>query len=168
MLAAAREIDASSAPKDGEQTFSFVTFKVAKHFFGVPVERVQDILIPDVIAAVPGGPKEVRGLINLRGRIVTVIDLRTRLSLTDTSDKPQRGMCVTVEKDNEFYTLLADSVGDVVTIPACQREQNPATLDPLWHDIIHGVFRREEGLLAILDIDRLLDIRAGDAMRGVE
>jgi purine-binding chemotaxis protein CheW len=167
MLDAASNAEAASKGRDDENFLSFVTFKVAEHFFGVPVERVQDILIPDTIAAVPGGPKEVRGLINLRGRIVTVVDLRVRLSLANAETGNPRGMCVTVEKDGEFYTLLVDRVGDVVTLPAGRREQNPPTLDPTWRNVIRGVFRRDDGLLAILDIDRLLDIRA-DAIAGVE
>ena len=77
-------------------TISFVTFEVAGQLFGVPVTKVQDILTPDSIAPVPGGPAEVKGLINLRGRIVTVIDLHIRLGLTRAEDN-RSGMCVTVE-----------------------------------------------------------------------
>ena len=139
---------------------AFVTFTVANHYFGVPVMRVQDILTPDTIARVPLGPAEVRGLINLRGRIVTVIDVRTRLSLeacTDVAKGP--GKCVTVESDGEFYTLLVDSVGDVVSLHEQEREPNPATLDPLWRDLANGVFRTGDKLLVTLDVDRLLNIR---------
>ena len=112
-------------------TISFVTFEVAGQMFGVPVTRVQDILTPDAIAPVPGGPAEVQGLINLRGRIVTVIDLRTRLGLKRADGNGRRGMCVTVENDGESYTLYVDRVGDVVTLPASLREDGPATLDTL-------------------------------------
>lgn len=164
MLEQAREPELSGPAKDGEKILSFVTFKVAGHLLGVPVERVQDILIPDTMAPVPGAPKEVRGLINLRGRIVTVVDLRVRLSLDDDDSNARRGMCVTVEKDGEFYTLLVDTVGDVVNLPAGGRENNPPTLDAQWQDVVRGVFRRKEGLLAILDIDRVLDIRTENLM----
>lgn len=167
MLDAASHAEATHQETGDDGILSFVTFKVAEHFFGVPVERVQDILIPDVIATVPGGPREVRGLINLRGRIVTVVDLRVRLSLENAEPNPGRGMCVTVEKDGEFYTLLVDKVGDVVKLPAAKREQNPPTLDAAWRDVIQGVFRRDDALLAILDIDRLLDIQRL-TMAGVE
>src|ERR1700754_4243726 len=92
---------------------SFVTFEVAGQLFGVPVTEVQDILTPDAIAPVPGGPAEVRGLINLRGRIVTVIDLYTRLGLKpELRQHTGRGMCVTVEDKGESYTLLVEKVGD--------------------------------------------------------
>jgi purine-binding chemotaxis protein CheW len=144
-----------------EQTASFVTFTVAGQMFGIAVTSVQDILTPDVIANVPLGPKEVRGLINLRGRIVTVIDVRTRLSLPPLDvDGAHHPMGVTVENDGEFYTLLVDSVGDVVNLPAAKREPNPATLEPLWQEIADGVFRTEETLLVVLDAERLIAIRA--------
>jgi purine-binding chemotaxis protein CheW len=139
---------------------AFVTFTVANHYFGVPVMRVQDILTPDAIARVPLGPADVHGLINLRGRIVTVIDVRTRLSLEASADDAKGpGKCVTVENEGEFYTLLVDSVGDVVSLHEQEREGNPATLDPLWRDLADGVFRTGDKLLVTLDIDRLLNIR---------
>jgi len=140
------------------ETQAFVTFTVAGQLFGVPVVRVQDILTPDVIAPVPGGPAEVRGLINLRGRIVTVIDLRTRLSLP-RRDAGEGGMCVTVESGTESYTLFVDAVGDVVKLRHAQREGNPATLDAVWRDVADAVYRTHKGLLVALHIDRLLAIQ---------
>ena len=155
------EADHHSRHELDEHTASFVTFMVAGQMFGIAVTSVQDILTPDVIASVPLGPKEVRGLINLRGRIVTVVDVRTRLSLPPRdSDDARRGMGVTVENEGEFYTLLVDSVGDVVSLPAEQREPNPATLEPLWQDIADGVFRTDKTLLVVLDAARLIAIRA--------
>jgi purine-binding chemotaxis protein CheW len=144
------------------RTVSFVTFEVAGQAFGVPVTKVQDILTPDAIAPVPGGPPEVQGLINLRGRIVTVIDLRRRLGLP-RDGAPAHGMCVTVEDAGEAYTLFVDRVGDVVTLDAAAREDNPATLDPSWQALSTGVFRVDGKLLVILDVAHLLAIRANAA-----
>ena len=144
------------------EVVSFVTFEVAGQMFGVPVTKVQDILTPDAIAPVPGGPAEVQGLINLRGRIVTVIDLRTRLGLgrEEPAAGKRRGMCVTVENDGESYTLFVDRVGDVVTLAASLREEGPATLDTLWRDVSDGVYRAGDRLLVILNVERLLAIRS--------
>ena len=135
---------------------AFVTFTVAGQLFGVPVTQVQDILTPDAIAPVPGGPAEVRGLINLRGRIVTVIDMRTRLALPPAEHSS--GMCVTVESGAEPYTLFVDSVGDVIKLPRARREANPATLDAVWRDVADAVYRTDQGLLVALHIDRLMAI----------
>jgi purine-binding chemotaxis protein CheW len=145
--------DTDNHGKDAE---AFVTFTVAGQLFGVPVTQVQDILTPDAIAPVPGGPPEVRGLINLRGRIVTVIDMRTRLALPRGDEKTV--MCVTVESGGEPYTLLVDSVGDVIKLPRSLREAIPATLDAVWRDVADAVYRTDQGLLVALHIDRLMAI----------
>jgi purine-binding chemotaxis protein CheW len=136
---------------------AFVTFTVAGQLFGVPVMQVQDILTPNHIAPVPGGPAQVRGLINLRGKIVTVIDMRTHLSLPK-ADAAQTGMCVTVEYHGDSYTLFVDSVGDVITLSRSLREGNPATLDAVWRDVADAVYRTDQGLLVALHVDRLLAI----------
>jgi purine-binding chemotaxis protein CheW len=147
----------SPVTRSEDDAEAFVTFTVAGQMFGVPVIRVQDILIPEDIAPVPGGPPEVRGLINLRGRIVTVIDLRKHLSLP-RSEAGNRGMCVTVESRGESYTLFVDSVGDVITLPRSLREGNPATLDAVWSNMADAVYRTDQGLLVALHVDRLLTI----------
>ena len=150
---------APTAERTESQSQSFVTFTVAGQLFGVPVMRVQDILTPDAVAPVPGGPKEVRGLINLRGRIVTVIDVRTFLSLPKAGDDiVKSGMCVTVESRGDAYTLFVDSVGDVTTLSRDLREGNPATLDAKWREVAEAVYRTDQGLLVALNVDRLLAI----------
>ena len=148
---------ASTAGRSEDDADAFVTFTVAGQWFGVPVMRVQDILIPEDIAPVPGGPPEVRGLINLRGRIVTVIDMRKHLSLPK-ADAGSKGMCVTVECRGESYTLFVDTVGDVITLSRNLREGNPATLDAVWRNVADAVYRTDQGLLVALHEDRLLAI----------
>jgi purine-binding chemotaxis protein CheW len=148
---------ASAADRHEKDAEAFVTFTIAGQLFGVPVTQVQDILTPDAVAPVPGGPAEVRGLINLRGRIVTVIDMRTRLALPP-ADEDSTGMCVTVESGGEPYTLFVDSVGDVIKLSRALREANPATLDTVWRDVADAVYRTDQGLLVALHIDRLMAI----------
>ena len=140
----------------------FVTFTVGRHLFGVPVLRVQDTLVPDRIATVPLAPPEIRGSINLRGRIVTVIDMRRRLGLSETDRPNGNGMGVTVELGSELYTLLVDAVGDVISLPTRLREANPNTLDPLWRELAGGTYRLEGSLMVVLEIDRVLDLRANN------
>lgn len=150
--AGSREVEAVTSG----QSSDFVTFFVRRQLFGVPVLRVQDILEPDRIASIPLAPPEVRGSINLRGRIVTVIDVRTRLGLKEEATKKKMG--VTVEHKGELYTLLVDDVGDVIGMNSDSYESNPATLDPIWREFADGVYRLQGQLMVILDIDRLLDI----------
>jgi len=142
----------------GENREDFVTFIIKDQMFGVPVLKVQDILTPDKIANIPMAPPEVRGSINLRGRIVTVIDVRVRLGL-EKRDPGDSNMGVTVEHENDLYTLLVDSVGDVIGLSSEGYEGNPSTLDPLWREFALGVFRLEEKLMVILDIEKLLNLK---------
>ena len=147
----------ATAHEGGGETETLVTFTVAGQCFGVPVARVHDILTPERIAPVPLAPPAVMGLINLRGRIVTVIDVRTRLGLArrDGSEGP---MGVTVGHRGESYTLLVDRVGDIIALPAHRFEEKPATLDSAWREMTAGVFRLDEGPLVVLDVDHLLDL----------
>ncbi|MDH5750021.1 MAG: chemotaxis protein CheW [Rhodospirillales bacterium] len=143
----------------GESLDDFVTFYIKDQMFGIPVLKVQDILQPETIASIPLAPAEVKGSINLRGRIVTVIDVRVRLGL-DKRAKNDHSMAVTVEHDADLYTLLVDKVGDVIGLSKKTYEDNPSTLDPLWRDFALGVYRLEGQLMVVLDVDRLLDIRS--------
>jgi len=148
-----------TATHPGEDLNDFVTFFVADQMFGIPVLKVQDILTPDRIASIPLAPPEVKGSINLRGRIVTVIDVRVRLGLKTLKQvKGVGNMGVTVEHDNDLYTLLVDRIGDVVGLSNDSYEKNPATLDPKWREFSGGVYRLEKQLMVVLDIDQMLDI----------
>jgi len=91
------------------------------------------------------------------GRIVTAVDLRRRLGLSARQPGAQP-MSVVVEHGGELYALLADTVGEVVPLPAPGRDANPPTLDPLWRDVSRGVQRRDGELLILLDVDRVLAI----------
>ena len=146
----------------GEELKDFVTFTIDKQLFGIPVLRVQDILVPDRIAPIPLAPVAVKGSINLRGRIVTVLDVRVRLGLDPRSDDGQ-SMGVTVEYNNDLYTLLVDQVGDVVRMADDCYESNPTTLDALWREFAAGVYRMDKMLLVVLDVDRLLDLDRAQA-----
>ena len=219
----------------------FVTFFISDQMFGIPVLKVQDILTPDRIAPIPLAPSEVRGSINLRGRIVTVVDVRARLGLekllpdktaaaaakgagrrervsqpeadesgaadenahpaqeespdeasrpaeqgngaADAGERPAddenlpaegasppvdedtavaglHGMCVTVEQENELYTLLVDRVGDIIRLSRDSFEDNPSTLDVVWREFAIGVYRLESALMVVFDVGRLLDIKS--------
>lgn len=137
---------------------AYVTMTVGSAHFGVPVMRVRDVLDTPVIYRVPLTPAAIPGSINLRGRIVTAIDLRTRLGMP-VRDAGARCMCIIVEaKAGEPYALLVDEVGDVVSLPANAYEPNPITLSPQWVAMCRGLYRRDDTLLVVLDVEGLLDI----------
>ena len=151
-----------TATHPGEDLEDFVTFFIADQMFGIPVLKVQDILQTEHIASIPLAPPEVKGSINLRGRIVTVIDVRVRLGLAPRKQNPEneneKGMGVTVEHGHDLYTLLVDRIGDVMGLSGDVFERSPATLDPKWREFAVGVYRLEKKLLVVLDIERLLDL----------
>lgn len=139
-----------------EELHDFVTFMIGEQMFGVPILSVQDILKPEKIANIPLAPPEVRGSINLRGRIVTVIDVRVRLGLPPQEDVSE-SMGVTVELHHDLYTLLVDDIGDVISLSAEFYEKSPTTLDPKWRDFSSGVYRLKDRLMVVLDVERLLE-----------
>lgn len=145
----------SVADASGATEGMFVTMLIAGQMFGVPVLQVQDVLGPQRITRVPLAPPEVSGSLNLRGRIVTAIDVRIRLGLPPRPNDMQ-GMSVVVDHNGELYSLIIDKVGEVMSLFGADYEKNPATLDPRWQDVSNGIYRLKDGLLVVLDIARLL------------
>lgn len=135
----------------------FVTLTVANQLCGIPVLTVRDILGVQQVTRVPLAPPEVAGSLNLRGRIVTAIDLRRRLGLA-AAEAGAKPMSVVVETMGEFYSLLVDQVGEVLALDDEAREANPPTLDARWRSVSLGVYRLQGQLMVVLDVDKLLDI----------
>jgi len=131
-----------------------VTMKIGAQLFGVPILKVQDIVETHTITQVPMAPSAVAGVMNLRGRIVTVVNLRRILGQTE--DTISR-MGVTVEHDGDLYTILVDEIGEVMSMESTDIQATPTTLDDGLKLLCSGIYRLETGLLAVLDIDRILD-----------
>jgi purine-binding chemotaxis protein CheW len=140
-----------------DNVVEYVTATVGGQLFGLPISRVQDVFVPDRLTQVPLAPSEIAGLLNLRGRIVTAIDLRRRFGLEARADEGPR-MAIGVECKGESYGLLIDVIGEVLKLPTSGREDNPVNLDPGLARVSAGVHRLEGRLLIILDVDRVLDI----------
>ena len=140
---------------DTEQ--QYVTLTVAGQLCGIPVLGVRDVLADQAIARIPLAPGEVAGSLNLRGRIVTAIDLRRRLDLPP-ADPGTRRMSVVTEQGGELYALLVDQVAEVMSLPGSAFEPCPPTLPAVWAEHSRGVFRLEGRLLVVLDVAHLLDI----------
>jgi purine-binding chemotaxis protein CheW len=140
-------------------TEDFVTMTIENQLFGIPVLLVQDVLRSQQLRRVPLAPREVAGALNLRGRIVTAIDVRRRLRLEDRPED-SLGMSIVVDHGGELYSLIVDSVGEVLTLPAETHESMPATLDPVWKSVCNGVYRLEGKLLLVMDVTRLLDFES--------
>ncbi len=145
------------------ETFhDFVTMTIDQQLFGIPVLQVQDVLGPQRITRIPLAPPEVAGSLNLRGRIVTAIDVRLRLGLPPRP-RSANDMSIVVDLRGELYSLMVDSVGEVLSVSSRSFERNPATLDPIWRDLSAGICRLNNQLLVVLDVSRLLDFACREA-----
>lgn len=135
----------------------FVTVRLDEQEFGLPVADVRDVLRRQRITPVPQAPRAVAGLLNLRGRIVTAIDLRIRLGLAPR-EAGRDDADVVVEFGGELYALSVDAVGDVLRLESEALEPVSSTLDPLWRAVATAVYPTERSLIVLFDIARLLDI----------
>ncbi|HTZ03175.1 MAG TPA: chemotaxis protein CheW [Xanthobacteraceae bacterium] len=135
----------------------YVTFTTARQLFGLPIACVQDVFKPARLTRVPLAGPEIAGVLNLRGRIVTAINLNNRLDLKTAADgKPP--MAIGIESGGESFGLLVDAVGEVLKLADGEREPNPVNLDRRLARISAGVFRLDGQLLVVLDVERVLDI----------
>ena len=140
----------------------YVTAVIGGQLFGLPISRVQDVFMPERLTRVPLSSAEFAGVLNLRGRIVTAIDMRRRLGLPPrTDDKPS--MAVGIELKGESYGLLIDTVGEVMKLGEETREPNPVNLDGRLARVSGGVHRLDGQLMVILDVDHVLNT-ASEAM----
>jgi purine-binding chemotaxis protein CheW len=140
----------------------FVTFTIAGQVFGLPIARVQDVFKSARMTRVPLAGAEIAGVLNLRGRIVTAIEMRNRLEVRarEGGDAP---MAIGIEAKGESFGLLVDTVGEVLKLPDSEREPNPVNLDRRLAALSAGVYRLDGQLLVVLDIDQVLDLRSSEA-----
>lgn len=138
---------------------SYCTFRVDKLLFGVEVLQVQEVIRTQPTTRIPLAPGVVHGLMNLRGQIVSALNLRQRLGLPQTSDIEQ-AMNVVIRSAEEPVSLLVDQIGDVVEVDQSRFEPPPETVQGTQRDLIRGAFKLDEELLLILDTERVLEIAA--------
>ncbi len=137
----------------------FCTFYLDDQLFGLDVLCVQEIVRQQSLTRVPLAHRVVRGLINLRGQIVTALDLRKRLDLPDRKES-QDPMNVVVQTDDGPVSLQVDEIGDVLELPAGQFERPPETLRGPARDVIEGAYKLPNQLLTILDLKKIVSLPA--------
>jgi purine-binding chemotaxis protein CheW len=139
-----------------ETTTEYVTATVGGQLFGLPIARVQDVFVLDRLTRVPLAAPEIAGVLNLRGRIVTAIDMRLRLGLAP--GEVRKRMAIGIEFRGESYGLLIDAIGEVLSLPSGGLEGNPVNLEARLARVSAGVHRLEDRLMVVLDVDRVLDV----------
>ena len=118
---------------------------------------MQDVFVPDRLTSVPLAPPEIAGVLNVRGRILTIIDMRRRLEL-EVLEERRRTLVVGIEHKGESYGLLIDRVGEVLKLPARSFEDNPINFDRTLAQVSAGVHRLDGKLMVVLDLDRVLEL----------
>jgi purine-binding chemotaxis protein CheW len=140
----------------------YCTFYVDGLFFGVEVLRVQEVIRFQEMTAVPLASPVVSGLINLRGQIVTAIDLRRRLGMNDR-DSTELPMNVVIRTDDAAVSLLVDEIGDVLEVDVDAYERPPETLTGVARQLVRGVYKLKDRLLLILDTEQTVDLHGSAA-----
>ena len=144
----------------------FCTFFLNDFFFGIDVRHVQEVIRYQEMTCVPLAPPNICGLINLRGQIVTTIDLRCRLEMGEFSVKSiselepeQLPYNVVIRTDNEVVSLLVDDIGDILEFTPGNFEPPPATLQGKLRQVLQGAYKLKDGFLLILDTEKVLEIK---------
>jgi purine-binding chemotaxis protein CheW len=140
-------------------TSQFSTFYVGDLFFGIEVVRVQEVLRYQEMTRVPLAPEVIGGLINLRGQIVTAVDMRQRLRLTPR-EAGRLPLNMVIRSGDGVVSLLVDEIGDVLEAPADAFELPPDNLTGLSRELIRNVYKLKGRLLLILDTEKAIDIGA--------
>ena len=148
----------AKTPIDDENSdvLQWVTFKLADEIYGVNVMQVQEVLRLSEIAPVPGAPKEVMGIINLRGNVVTVIDTRVKMGL-ETSPADDHSRIVIIESSNKTFGLFVDNVTEVVYLAKSEMEAAPPVGDKDAEQYISGVSNKTGNLIIFLDIEAIFE-----------
>lgn len=145
-------------------TTNYVIFDLAGQSFGIEVDIVQDVLKTEKVTPVPLAPQEVLGVINMRGRIATVVDLARCLGRAGDERECDRGKCIVVEHGSDLYALRVDDTHDVYALSDDGMAPLPRTMSATDRTApIRGLFNREDGAILILDLDRALDFAVGKA-----
>lgn len=156
------------------------TFFLNDIYFGIPVQHVQEVIRPHALTRVPLAPPDICGLMNLRGQIVTVIDLQRRLDMkpserrkpvstevrvspldrpSEVEDQPT-GFNIVVQTDREVVSFLVDNIGDIVDVTEAHFEPPPANLKGKMRQMLSGAYSLQNGFLLILDTEKILAVKA--------
>ena len=134
----------------------YCTFQVGDNFFGVPVLEVQEVIRPQAITPVPLAEKQIRGLINLRGQIVTLVNLRELFGLG--TGQEETTMNVVVKSNESLYALVVDGIHDVLDVELDSFDRTPPTLDPQLRPFVKGIHKISGNLLIVLDLTKIFEM----------
>jgi purine-binding chemotaxis protein CheW len=156
-LKTAMEAGSQTSPAASEENRCFIVF-VGREKFGLPVSGVQTIFQIDAVTPVPLGPREILGLVNLRGKIVTAVSLRRRLQMEEI-EGAVTALAIGVEHRGESFALVIDEVGDVIVLDHHMRIPKPPHLESQKARLTEAIYRLEDGILPLLDMSAVFDFQ---------
>lgn len=142
--------------KDNE-LIKFVIIKIGNQKFGIPVKHIIDVLLPQKIYPIPLAPKEILGSINLRGKIVTALNIQLLLGIKDSSNFTK---CIILEHGNELFSFMVDEIGEASSFTLGALVETPDNLGELWQEISLGIYSHadKDELMVVLDVDKLIEL----------
>ncbi len=143
----------------------YVFFKLSGHEFALEVLQVKDVVSATATTKIPRTRPEVYGVLNLRGRIVTVIDTSFLMGLGSNSDGHEGKLYIVVEFEGEDYALLVDEVTDVVEYDCNSLEETPRTMSPAWRKMALGVHYQKDHMLLVIGVRKLLSFLQEDVVQ---
>lgn len=152
--------------RQDDELIQLVTFSIGEEEFGVDILKVQEIIRTMEITKVPRAPEFVEGVINLRGKVIPIVDLRKRFGL-ETRDHDKHTRIIVIEINQMIVGFVVDSVSEVLRIPANTVEPPPPVVSGLESEYISGVGKLQDRLLILLDLNRLLSGEEKDALSQV-
>ena len=158
---------AAGAHQTLQSARQYATFFVGGLFFGIDVLRVQEVLRYQEMTSVPLAPDVIEGLINLRGQIVTAVDMRRRLRLQPRAAGTTPMNTVVRSEEGAAVSLLVDEIGDVVEVDGGDFEPPPDNVNPAARELLIGVYKLKDRLLLILDTDKTIDLGVSQASHAV-
>ena len=140
------------------QLEQYCGFKVAGEEFAIPVMEVQEVIKPQMVTSIPLAQDQVRGLINLRGQIVTCLSLRKIFDKPDDLSKDY--MNIIVKGEDGFFSLVVDEVTDIIDIKNDNLERAPDVINPHLRKFVDKIYKKDKGLVILLNIKKLMDIKS--------
>ena len=140
----------------GEAEATLLVFSLGTYQFGVDIAEIEYVFRPGEMTVVPLAREEIQGIVNMRGRIVTAIDMRKIMKLERTPDEVIDSKNIVVEHGGEPYALVVDSIVSVVNIQVADVQEAPGTIPEQWRRDVVGLYKLESQLVVILSVPRLL------------
>jgi len=138
-----------------QQSSELLTCRVGEQWLGLQVRQVREVVTPQLCTKMPLSADAVMGLINLRGRVITQLDVRTVIGLPDRDTDDYR-VAIVETLSGEDFGLVMDEVGEVIDLDGSSFEKTPKSLDRIWQDVSEGVLKQEDRVVVLVNVERFI------------